>query len=136
MAFKKDAGPIKYEIKEDGINELIDEGSGNMVLMLREVSWNGREPKLELRKWIVDVNEEKPMRGVSFITEEGPNKLTEIMINKGYGKTETVLNDLKDRDDFDSSLNKAIGKKKVEKAKNTEVIVDEDEYFDPNNILG
>ncbi len=28
---------------------------------------------------------------VSFITEEGPNKLTEIMINKGYGKTETVL---------------------------------------------
>ena len=76
------------------------------------------------------------MRGVSFITEEGPNKLTVIMINKGYGKTETVLNDLKDRDDFDSSLNKVIGKKKVEKSKNTEVIVDEDEYFDPNNILG
>ena len=69
MAFKKDGGPIKFEIKENGINELIDEGTGNSSIMLREVGWNGRDPKLEIRKWIIDVDKETPMRGLSFITD-------------------------------------------------------------------
>ena len=44
MFNKKD---LSFTIKDDGINELIDE-KGNMVLRLREVAWNGRDAHLEL----------------------------------------------------------------------------------------
>lgn len=135
MAFKKDGGPIKFEIKEDGINELIDEGTGNSSIMLREVGWNGRDPKLEIRKWIIDVDKETPMRGLSFITEQGPHILTEVLAEKGFGNTEKLINNIKDREDFDESLVKVIGKKKIEKSKNTEVTISEDDYFDPKSVL-
>jgi hypothetical protein len=135
MAFKKDGGPIKFEIKEDGINELIDEGTGNSSIMLREVGWNGRDPKLEIRKWIIDVDKETPMRGLSFITEQGPHTLTEVLTEKGFGNTEKLINNIKDREDFDESLVKVIGKKKIEKSKNTEVTISEDDYFDPKSVL-
>jgi hypothetical protein len=47
--FKKD-GVITFDIKKDGINELIDE-KNNSTIMLREVAWGGRENyKLELRR--------------------------------------------------------------------------------------
>lgn len=135
MAFKKDGGPIKFEIKEDGINELIDEGTGNSSIMLREVGWNGRDPKLEIRKWIIDVDKETPMRGLSFITEQGPHTLTEVLTEKGFGNTEKLIINIKDREDFDDSLVKVIGKKKIEKSKNTEVTISEDDYFDPKSVL-
>ena len=135
MAFKKDGGPIKFETKEDGINELIDEGTGNSSIMLREVGWNGRDPKLEIRKWIIDVDKETPMRGLSFITEQGPHTLTEVLAEKGFGNTEKLINNIKDREDFDESLVKVIGKKKIEKSKNTEVTISEDDYFDPKSVL-
>ena len=135
MAFKKDGGPIKFEIKENGINELIDEGTGNSSIMLREVGWNGRDPKLEIRKWIIDVDKETPMRGLSFITEQGPHTLTEVLAEKGFGNTENIITNIKDREDFDDSLVKVIGKKKIEKSKNTEVTISEDDYFDPKSVL-
>lgn len=135
MAFKKDGGPIKFEIKENGINELIDEGTGNSSIMLREVGWNGRDPKLEIRKWIIDVDKETPMRGLSFITEQGPHTLTEVLAEKGFGNTEKLITNIKDREDFDDSLVKVIGKKKIVKSKNTEVTISEDDYFDPKSVL-
>lgn len=127
------SGPITFTIKEDGINELIEE-RGNMVTMLREVAWGNREAHLEVRKWIVSPDEEKPMRGCSFMTEEGPHKLVEVMADNGYGNTKTVLGALSKREDFEDALTQTIGKKKVEKAKNTEVTVDEEEFFDPKSV--
>ena len=127
------SGPITFTIKEDGINELIEE-RGNMVTMLREVAWGNREAHLEVRKWVVSPDEEKPMRGCSFMTEEGPHKLVEVMADNGYGNTKTVLGALSKREDFEDALAQTIGKKKVEKAKNTEVTVDEEEFFDPKSV--
>lgn len=127
------SGPITFTIKEDGINELIEE-RGNMVTMLREVAWGNREAHLEVRKWVVSPDEEKPMRGCSFMTEEGPHKLVEVMADNGYGNTKTVLGALSKREDFEDALTQTIGKKKVEKAKNTEVTVDEEEFFDPKSV--
>ena len=127
------SGPITFTIKEDGINELIEE-RGNMVTMLREVAWGNREAHLEVRKWVVSPDEEKPMRGCSFMTEEGPHKLVEVMADNGYGNTKTVLKALSKREDFDDALTQTIGKKKVGKAKNTEVTVDEEEVFDPKSV--
>lgn len=133
MPFKK--GPVEYKIKEDGINELIDE-KGNMTVMLREVAWGGRDYHLEIRKWIIDIDKEQPMKGVTFITDEGPNNLVEVMVDKGYGNTEKIITNIKERPDFMDSLTRVIGQKTVDTAKKTKVTITEDDYFDPKSILG
>ena len=68
------------------------------------------------------------------MTEEGPHKLVEVMADNGYGNTKTVLGALSKREDFEDALTQTIGKKKVEKAKNTEVTVDEEASFDPTSV--
>ena len=133
MAFKKD-GNLSYEVNPDGINEVIDE-KGSMTLMLREVAWKGRQSHLELRKWVVDVDKEQPMRGVSFITEDGPHNLAEVLVQHEYGNTKNLLKQLSARDDFDEALIDVIGKKKVVAAKNTTAVVTEDDYYDPKTLI-
>lgn len=128
---KKDS--VTYDIKEDGINEIIDE-KGNMVMMLREVAWGGREHKLELRKWVIGVDTETPMKGAAFMTEQGPHNLVHTMTKLGYGDTTEILQNIKDRDNFEDSLVKVIGKKKVEESKEKVVITEED-YFDPKSLI-
>ena len=132
MAFKND-GPISFELKENGINQLIDERN-NTVMMLREVSWNGRDAHLELRKWVVAEDGERPNKGAVFMTEEGPNNLVNIMTKHGFGDTKTILGNIKDRPDFETSLVETIGMQKVIQTKNTEVEISEDDYFDPRSI--
>lgn len=133
MAFKKDEN-ISFEINPDGINELIDERA-NSTIMLREVAWNGRQSHLELRKWIIDENGDKPMKGVSFLTEDGPHNLVETMAKLGFGKTENILKNIKDREDFDEELVKLLGKKKINEVKEKEVIITKDDYYDPESII-
>lgn len=135
MPFKKNAGPISYEIKADGVNQLIDEHN-NTITMLREVSWNGREAHLELRKWIVEEGGERPMKGYSFSTEEGPHNLVHVMTELGYGNTKTILGNIKDRTDFDQALVETVGMQKVIEAKNTEYEVSNDEFYDPKSMMG
>ena len=134
MAFKKMDGELTFTIKEDGINELIDE-KGSLALMLREVAWGNRESHLELRSWKIDPDKEFPMKGTKFLTEEGPHKLAEVLVDKGFGTTTVLLSELKNRPDFDNALVTAIGKVKVEKAKASTVSVKEDDYFDPKEAL-
>lgn len=122
---------LSYEVKEDGINEVIDE-AGNMVVMLREVAWQGREHKLELRNWIIDIDKEQPMKGVAFKTEQGPHNCAEILVKHGFGNTQTILKELSQREDFEESLINTIGKKKVDQTKQKTVIVEDDDYFIPS----
>ena len=132
--FKKD-GVITFDIKKDGINELIDE-KGNSTIMLREVSWSGRENyKLELRRWIVEEAGDKPLKGVSFLTEDGPNNLVHTMTKLGFGKTDVILNHLKTREDFDKSLIKTIGKTKINEAKESEIEISDEDYYDPASFI-
>ena len=132
--FKKD-GVITFDIKKDGINELIDE-KGNSTIMLREVSWSGRENyKLELRRWIVEEAGDKPLKGVSFLTEDGPNNLVHSMTKLGFGKTDVILNNLKTREDFDQSLIKTIGKTKISEAKESEIEISDEDYYDPTSFI-
>lgn len=41
----KNSGPISFNIDPEGINEVIEE-NGNMVTMLRKVSWGDKESKI------------------------------------------------------------------------------------------
>jgi len=136
MAFGKDKGPIEFHIDPDGPNALISERN-NTVMMFRKVAWNNRQPRLELRNWVVEENGERPMRGISFANEETVHNLVNVMTGIGYGDTKVVLGNLKERPDFEPALVDAIGMQKVIEAKNTEVEkVADDEYFDPRNMIG
>ena len=53
------------------------------------------------------------------------------MTDLGFGHTKKMLKSLKDREDFEDSLVYTIGKKKVEESKDKEVVINEDDYFDP-----
>ena len=67
---------------------------------------------------------ETPGKGFSFLTEEGPHELTDVLISNGYGHTKDILELLRDRDDFEESVKSIYGSDK-----------DDDEYFDPREAL-
>ena len=116
----------------DDIDEIFDE-KGNMFLALRKIQWAkvGVDPdpdkgKLELRKWNIKPDgSEVPGKGFSFLTENGPSELIDVLIDQGYGNTETILGKLKERDDFTEAVDRLYNG----------VDEDSDEYFDPREAL-
>ena len=69
----KEGTSVTYEI----INELgVVSDDGKWRLELNRISWNGREPKYDLRKW--SLNHEKMGKGVT-LTEEELIALSEIL---------------------------------------------------------
>lgn len=93
--------PFNLEI-DDSINEIVDEGSGNSYIALRKLRWNDDAPfKLDIRRWFVNSDgEEIAGKGVSFITEEGPHNLAEILTRNEFGRTDVILDNIKERADF------------------------------------
>lgn len=59
-----------YEVIEDyGVISKGAEDSG-WDLRLRQISWNGAEPKYDIRKWKQDENGEKMGKGISLTEDE------------------------------------------------------------------
>lgn len=127
-----------YEIIDD-FDKVFDE-KGNSFLALRKIDWGGRgTPKLELRKWFNNAQGEETIgKGFSFLTEEGPHELTKVLLENGFGHTDEVIESIKDRDDFMSSLsnvlsneelNTVIGEEKMKDISNI------DSYYDPSEAL-
>lgn len=129
--FKKDIHYAFY----GNIDEIIEE-KGSMYTAIRKTAWyNGNEKpgedkaKLEIRRWKVADNEtdhDIPQKGVSFLTEEGPHRLVNTMIDHGYGNTKEALLSLKHRDDFKDS---------VEHMYEDEEDLSGEDYFDARDIL-
>lgn len=124
-----------YKINAEGPNILIAE-EGNSAYMLRQVSWNGRPEKIELRKWITTPNgEELPGKGFSFRDRSKLDEIVEGLAQNNFGNTKILLQNIRDREDFESALVHTIGQQKVIQARNTEFEVDKDEYYDPRNLI-
>lgn len=124
-----DAKPVMF----DGLDAIFDE-KGSMFLSMRKVQWvkAGNEPdpskaKLELRKWIVGPDGvEKPHKGITFLTEEGPHELTKTLVRHGYGRTKDILLELKGREDFKESVDTLFDKDATDSS---------GEYFDMRSAL-
>jgi len=85
---------LKYEYQEDGINRIIEE-KGNYFSALRMVRWkDSAEYKLDLRKYKSDESGEIPLKGYSFMTEDGPSELMSVFIEEGYGDTTQIANSI------------------------------------------
>ena len=118
----------------------IDE-KGNTFIALRKIDWGNKgEYKLDLRKYYASESGETMSKGVSFITEDGPNELTKVLIETGYGDdTEIADAIIKNRPGVLGRIYTALNK-------NPEIIggleqedfgEDEDEeYYDPEELIG
>ena len=117
----------------DDLDEIFDE-KGSSFCAMRRVQWvkEGEEPdreksKLELRKYRMGPEGEVTGKGFSFLTEEGPDELVNVLIGQGYGDTREVLLKLKERENF---------KEAVETLYDDTSSDDYDgEYFDMRSVL-
>lgn len=129
---------IVYEVKENGINEIIDE-KNNTVMMIREVAWGKNIEKkqycLEIRKWYVNTESEVPGKGFTFTTEKSPHNLVDTMVRIGFGNTKNIIDGIKNRSDFDEALAQSISKNKIESAKNKKITVTSEDYYVPQSLI-
>lgn len=120
---------IKYKIMDD-FNHIIEE-KGNMFTALRKISWNDKDNyKLDLRKYYVTGDGETVGKGVSFMTEEGPNELAKVLVSEGYGYTDEILKELANREDFRASLNSVLNPDDKFYDENVK-----SEFFDPKELF-
>ena len=103
---------IPYVIVDD-FDNIFDE-KNNVFLALRKIIWgeNGdpESAKLDLRRWGIDADgNERPHKGFSFLTEEGPHELARVLIENDFGYTNEILEELSKRDDFEMCLNEVVG---------------------------
>lgn len=115
MAFSKNS-EFKYSVR--GLDRVIEE-RGNQFIKLSMIAWAGADEevppekiKLDLRKYTTDSDgNEKMLKGVSFMTEEGPHELAYVLLDEGYGHTDKCLEALKKREDFTEAVNSVYGEK-------------------------
>lgn len=125
MAWNNDKS-ISMEIEPD-FDYIIEEGQ-NTSINLRRINWNGRGSKLDLRKWVYNGGSERAMKGIS-LSEEGADILTNTLVKLGYGSTRDIINNIKNRDDFNQSLlNPGVQSQYVDDGT--------EEYYDPSELLG
>lgn len=117
---------ITMEI-EEGFDFIIGE-YGNSSLNLRRVGWNGRDPKLDLRKWNYTEDGERAMKGVTMTDDEG-SELAGVLVEQGFGNTKRIARAISKRDDYEEAM---------DHLDDEEVMEDDgsEEYYDPSELLG
>lgn len=130
-----------YEKDENGIDRIIEE-RGNQFLAMRMVRWNdNKEFKLDIRKYILSETGETPLKGISFLTEEGPDELTKILVEEGFGNNSDLFETIKEkRPELESYFIKDYLDKDIETLKShldTYPIIEDnmEEYYDPEELL-
>ena len=121
------AKDFKYEIQE-GFDFVIEE-TGNQSTNLRKVSWNGREYKVDLRKWYYKDGEERCSSGVTM-TDVGADELTKVLCENGYGNTKEIINGIKTREDFKESM-----KSIFMDPESDDYDEEFEEYYDPKMLI-
>ena len=120
----KENKDFSFEIIPD-FDFILEEGS-NTSVNLRKISWNGRDPKLDIRKWSYNDGEERMLKGCT-LSDEGGNELACVLVEHGYGDTNRLLKALSTRKDFHGVVD-------ITESESSEDD-DEEEYYDPNMLL-
>lgn len=118
---------ISYEINEEFGSHVIEERN-NTVVMVRRISWNGHDEKLDIRKYVYTEDGEKMGKGIG-LTDEGTNELVSKLISLGYGTTESIIDQLAERT---GSYDELINAVTAVKNKTSE---ESDEYYNPKELL-
>lgn len=92
---------LQYEADESFRGITIDEGKNGSYLGIRKIRWNPDKPfKIDLRRYVVRTDgDEFPSKGIS-LDDDVADKVTESMIELGYGDTGNIITIITDREDF------------------------------------
>lgn len=126
---------------DDSVNEVIDETPGNSFIALRKLRWSaGSDFRLDIRKWFVNADgTEVAGKGISFVTEEGPDNLINALLKHGYGDTRKTLDGIKDRKDFLITVKEVLDENNLD-ISSVKVIHSSpngsESYYDPKSIIG
>ena len=122
---------FKYEVDKD-FNYTIDE-RGNTFVALRKIRWGDNDNyKLDLRKYISTEKGEQMGKGLSFITEDGPNELSRVLLDTGYGKPDEIAQVIVDnRRDIFNEISKRVNGEFV----TTEDNESDEELFDARRLF-
>lgn len=130
-----------YEKDENGIDRIIEE-RGNQFLAMRMVRWNdNKEFKLDIRKYVLSETGETPLKGISFLTEEGPDELTKILVEEGFGNSADLFETIKEkRPELESYFIRDYldrDNKDLQSHLDTYPIIEDntEEYYDPEELL-
>ena len=104
---------------------VLEEGS-NTSVNLRKISWNGRDPKLDIRKWSYNDGEERMLKGCT-LSDGGGNELACVLVEHGYGDTNRLFKALSQREDFHGEVDTTESKSQEDD--------EEEEYYDPSMLL-
>lgn len=121
-----------YECNPDGVDRIIDE-KGNKFIAVREVRWKDiYDFKLDIRQYMVNENGEIPLKGLSFLTEDGPGELINTLLESGYGDTTQVSDSIyQNRKDI---VNRIIKLENGEAEISKEPLDDGEDYYDPREV--
>lgn len=119
---------FNYEM-EEGIDHILSE-SGNSFTALRKIRWKETsEFKYDIRKYYLTNGEERAAKGIS-LDEEACNTLPIALLEEGFGDTKEVLETIKDREDFDSSLS-VLSDEEIKSIGKDPSTIQKEEYYDP-----
>lgn len=89
---------ITFDVLEEDPLENVFDNKDNSYLAIRRVSWNKSHPKLEIRRWYLDEEDnETPSKGITFMTKEGPHQLTHLLLKLGFGDNDVIEAIMADR---------------------------------------
>lgn len=126
---------FKYNIVDD-YDKIFDD-KGNTFLAMRKIQWGESDKTyLDLRKWYCNADgQETPGKGFSFLTEEGPHELARVLVENGYGHTDDIIDSIKNRDDFMTSLVQCLNKEELDELDIELPEIDDGDYYDPSVII-
>lgn len=117
----------------------IDE-KGNTFIALRKIDWSNKgEYKLDLRKYYASESGETMSKGVSFLTEDGPHELTKVLVETGYGDDNELAEAIiKDRPYIVARIKSELENNQffANRIEKLDFSNDEDEFYDPEELIG
>lgn len=127
---------MAFDYKVNPDFDFIFDEKGNTFLALRKIAWSeGSQEKLDIRKYYNSADGKETVgKGVSFITDDGPHELTKILVENGYGYTDEIIEGIKNRKDFMTSLVSILNEEQTSQLELEDVDPNE-EYFDPVESL-
>lgn len=85
----KNTDSFSYDI-DPNFDFVIDE-KANKYMALRKIRWGSSEEyKLDLRNYVATEDGERMLKGCTFISEEAGHELSRVLVEQGYGDTETL----------------------------------------------
>lgn len=130
-----------YEYDER-LDKVVDE-KANQFISVRFAKWKeDQDLQLEIRRFALSEDGETPLKGVRFLTDNGPHELTTTLVENGFGMADELVDTIIEHRPAVAAkiYNRLTGDKKlmtkVLSHENDEDMEDESEnLYDPKELL-